>query len=161
MPFADVARCAELLRLAATSKSWWKIGRSDALWRRLYLARWKLPKPPGPSADCPRYHLNFYELYRRRVLITLMKGPREVVDLADCLRPPTEAGKAVPSMAAAVHVCFQDNVSIVTVDIEGCATIFDTRYTTPQMQVSGRVVKEHQEKNPIGRQAQGAGAAEK
>ena len=51
----------ELLYLGTTNRVWKSISRSDALWRRLYLARWKEPKPPAADADCPRYILNFYE----------------------------------------------------------------------------------------------------
>ena len=145
-PILASLEVVELMCLGATSKLFWSIARSDALWKRLYLARWKQPKPPGPLADCPRYHLNFYELYRRRVLINLMKGPRDVIDVAESLRPNVEAGKVAPSLPAVVQVDFRDDSSILAVNIEGDAFVFEIHDPTPQLQVSGRVIKEHQEK---------------
>ena len=47
---------------------------NDSLWERLYLQRWKRPKPPSSGANCPRYHLTFYQLYTRRIILGCLRG---------------------------------------------------------------------------------------
>jgi len=47
---------------------------NDSLWERLYLQRWKRPKPPSSRANCPRYHLTFYQLYARRIVLGCLRG---------------------------------------------------------------------------------------
>ena len=155
----------ELLYLGTTNRVWKSISRSDALWRRVYLARWKEPKPPAADAECPRYILNFYELYTRRILITVLKGPREVVDLTEHLRPAVEAGKVAPSLPAFVQATFQGVNTVVAANVEGHAIMFDSQYKKKSKssssssssgafgasyrsicQVEGRRVQEH-EKN--------------
>ena len=59
----------QLVSLGSTCKFLSKFTLNDALWERLYLQRWKRPKPPAAGANCPRYHLTYYQLYARRIIL--------------------------------------------------------------------------------------------
>lgn len=59
----------QLVLLGSTCKFLGTLALNDVLWERLYLQRWKRPKPPSAGANCPRYHLTYYQLYARRIIL--------------------------------------------------------------------------------------------
>jgi hypothetical protein len=84
-----------LVLLGSTCKFLSSLALNDALWERLYLQRWKRPKPPAPGANCPRHHLSFYQLYARRIILSAIRGHMGTLELIN-EEPPTESKGAEP-----------------------------------------------------------------